>query len=1263
MNSIKYVVKKVITLYAVKIIASTVAVSFLLTSVCASALSALIEKEPSQIQNLNDLNLDNFAKITSENFSDGGVLVVNVLDLHSNPYVQRNIAKIIEYFDKEYGVESVYLEGAYGQADISWLSVLNGGDVKDAALNSMLESGRLTGAEYYSFLSGRYNIIRGLENKEVYFDNLKRFAQILNGQNEIQTLLNEAEKELERAAQMHYNNKQKKFDILQKSYSYGKISARKYYKRLLLLSEELGIEKEKYANVSLCSALSEFEKGLNYKELPKELNSFLVRVQRIIPYKLYLEISQDRQDLSNDGKIFASLSKIVSEYNLNISKEFPNLYKFLQYFELSRKINPIGLYKEEKALAGEIKAGFETNETETQAAMLAELFGYYKDFLSAEITADDYRYYEKNKESFKSLWTKLVGNDRLLPLSKYENSAADFYAANEKRNDYFLENIKLPSKNEKTAVIVITGGFHTQALTGEFSKNGVSNITVVPGISETSIRTSAQNYRRIAKEQSKVLFNALAALPLYLSPEEIKIAALASSVNSIEEANKIISEFIDKNKDSAGGVKNAVIEKGENGAILLKIDAGSKRITYSYDETKKEFLNPFTAPYNAETEGKIEISKTKKFFLRLLRFMPYKFSFPKIYASAKYFEDMPSYEHFQSGISGLKKNKINSFEFDLTFEDGKFGVKIKDGFISAERVLDIVSEGKKTSVILNIPDEKADFDSLFKEVLRSRASVRFASSDADFIAEYCVKYPDASFIFSLKDARQYTDLKNIISPSVRSVSADKKTYEVLKERLGVKINGILTEIFIRSPSVDNYNDYIGENENSLALISEKPFEKYKNYDAARAVLGNLKALPVILLISNLDLFNSFWTLYIQRHGHPLSLINMAIALCAPFYILSSFLAKNLSEKIGHRNVIIEYLVLQILGSAMLYLSSVSPVFVLIFIIIPVFSQGGIASLFTPFMQASLNAIGKIDKAPEVDAKSRSLLWIFVAIAIFSGGALSASIGQSNVIIVSTALLTTLLAYVIVNSKTVKKAKDFVEKAKDKIKIKAKEKIKKTFLDLKEILKNKTLAGIFTSTIFIEILMTAVVAIESQSVLSSSGFSVTAIAGILFAANIIQSVASAAAYTWKIPQLIKKSVPRNLFWLSITALIAAFVLIGNPLLFIAFYAVIVIFWTVSVTVESSYNAQNIPEDKISAFYSFRLFFDAAVSAVFSVAIAQTSQGSSDASVLGKVIFGATAVSAAAAFAISALYSDRGSKKLKIFNIKTDAVRTRKILQSA
>ena len=574
-------------LSAVKVTALIAANCFLLTSVYGQAAAAVLNnaREMKQFNQFFD-NFElpySYGKITSSSFTGSDTVVINIQDLHAHPGVQKNISKIISAFDAKFGVKNIYLEGAYGQVDTSWLSSAPNKELKEKVLNSMMESGRLTGAEYYSAISGRPGIIKGLENKKEYISNLKRFGRILQSQNEIRLITDSMSEDIDNLKATYYNKQQKKIDNLSKQYAEGGVDGKKYFALLYKHTDKLGIDIYKYENINLYKSLLAQEKYLDYKRVSAELHVVIAKLKEILPYQAYKMIVENTANFSEIDKLYVYLIKFSKEYNINLETGFPNLARFLNYVEISQKINPLELIKEEKKLVDEINERFSVNASEREAVFIAEMAKYFKDFLASKITADDYAYFQANKEEFMNLWVKYIDNKKLELLGEYIELAETFYTVNLDRNKYFFDNIsgldgssKLSGvsscgnsaedvikslKPAKNVYVIITGGFHTQGVSQYLAKYGISTITITPNVTG-GVQAAEEKYYRIAKEQSKVLFQALASLNLtqyvqdaskesaYAAMSEAIVGAGELSAENIKTANEFIADIMRRNGET-----------------------------------------------------------------------------------------------------------------------------------------------------------------------------------------------------------------------------------------------------------------------------------------------------------------------------------------------------------------------------------------------------------------------------------------------------------------------------------------------------------------------------------------------------------------------------------------------------------------------------------------------------------------------------------------------------------------------------------------
>ena len=574
-----------------KMLAIFVVVCFFISSVCHDVIAVTAIPVPDATeykQIFSDFMLPyTYGKITKSHFAGTDRVIINIQDLHCHPQVQKNISNIIEMFYKKYGVTNVYLEGAYGSVSTKWLTEnIKNNDDKTEILNKILKAGKLTGAEYYSASSDKTEIIKGLEKKGPYLDNLKRFGDLLDKQEEIQTILKGIEESTAKVKKQYYTKKQYKIEKLAQEYITGKIPPEKYYKLLMKNTEELGIDLMKYENTWTYISLLALQKQLNYKVISNQLQELLANLKGKIPYSAYKMLLDNTKNFKQKDILYIYIIKICRELGFDLIANFSELNKYFTYIELSQKINPLELVKEKERLTMEINTRFSETIAQREVVFLTDFEKYLKDYMSIKITSDDYEYYKENIETYKRLYNKYVDNKVLTLLQPYMEEIDTFYKINTDRNDYFTENIfdgietdKIENiKEEKKEVnkiienmgqvkrvdVIVTGGFHSQTVTEILQKQGVSYIVITPNI-QGGVGEAEKTYYEIAKEQKEINFQALATLPIALiyTEKEAKPYFIKLLIKSGLDKKIIISYVGQEYQDEIDKISNMTDEAFE----------------------------------------------------------------------------------------------------------------------------------------------------------------------------------------------------------------------------------------------------------------------------------------------------------------------------------------------------------------------------------------------------------------------------------------------------------------------------------------------------------------------------------------------------------------------------------------------------------------------------------------------------------------------------------------------------------------------------
>ncbi|MDR2436465.1 MAG: hypothetical protein LBD17_00080, partial [Endomicrobium sp.] len=559
---------------------------FLLSFVYGQTVAQLVQNTLSTQQFkkiLQEFILPNsYGKITDSKFASSDTVLINIQDLHLSPEVQKNIGSIIELFDKKYGVKNVYMEGAYGQVDTSWLADIKNKSSKQKTINSLLSTGVLTGAEYYSAISNRPDLIKGLESKEQYLQNLQRFGNILSYQNEISTILKSINKDIDYLKKKYFSRRQINAERLVEDYTEGKITPKKYYALMSnyakkygidispIINEQTGyieIDNNKYKNVAMYIALLEQADKINYSESTKEFQILIQKLRDNLPYLAYKMIIEESSNFRDLDKLYAFLIKFSKELNINLEINFPQLNKLFKQIELSKNINPIEMLDEEERFEDQLNIAFATDQGSRDVAFLSWFSDEFENYFSTKITYDNYEWYKEHIEEWKRLYIKYIDNKKLEMLKDYEKILDQFYNTNVDRNQYFLDNLdflkdihhtqlvpdeKLSDtekvikslKGAKNIYIVITGGFHSRALADMLAKQDLSYMIITPTITE-SLSLTKRIYYFLAIQQSRMLFQTLATQPLSQGTTiEQKLVGLTDVLIQMGYSTQAINETI-----------------------------------------------------------------------------------------------------------------------------------------------------------------------------------------------------------------------------------------------------------------------------------------------------------------------------------------------------------------------------------------------------------------------------------------------------------------------------------------------------------------------------------------------------------------------------------------------------------------------------------------------------------------------------------------------------------------------------------------------
>lgn len=585
-----------------KICALITAASFLI-SIAGTNLYAVSENASGSdkylkiIDNLNIIKQE-YGKITSVRDLSSDVTVVNIQDLHCHFQTQKNISELIKEISSANSLKSVFIEGGYGNIDISWINQIKDAGFKNKVIDKLMQDGYLTGAEYYAIKNKEYNLLKGIDKKEIHLENLSRLAKIMDKEQTYDNIIAETGKEISILNNYYTNEQNKRFSRILSKYKNGEINNVKFYKILLKYAEKINnspekynnivpIDKSSYPNISRYMDLSKQSTEINTRLLGVQLQEFLTILKREMSYNSYKKLLDATNNFSDTEKLIDFLSKVCEERNFDLSKNLNELNKFIKIKNSNSLFNPVELLNEERILTDQIRMALSYDNTEYEIAFINDFQEYFQNYLKYSLNSGDWEYFKQSFDKFRLLYSKYAVIDRLKDIEKDFPHISKYYEVNSERNNIFIENIlndtdkitKLNSsggrnaeeiiKQSKEIIIVITGGYHSVDLQNILSAKNINSIVITPNITGDHGQAN-KKYENIIKEQNKILSQALAfKLASCSSDIEQKVlltkAAAELLGNKLEDLNSLLNGQVKIYTDSEG---NTVVKYSDDNAEI-----------------------------------------------------------------------------------------------------------------------------------------------------------------------------------------------------------------------------------------------------------------------------------------------------------------------------------------------------------------------------------------------------------------------------------------------------------------------------------------------------------------------------------------------------------------------------------------------------------------------------------------------------------------------------------------------------------------------
>jgi len=514
--------------------------------------------------------------------------IIHIQDAHCNYAAQKKIAEIVKYLNKEYGINTVNLEGGKGDYDLTIFTRIKDLEMRKRVTDYFVKEGLVNGAEYFASNNPGKIDLWGVEETALYIENLNAYRDALQHKEEIDKHLKTLNHIISNLKFHIYPKNLLEVDRKYGQYKAGNVDLKKYVGFLMLQAQKQAIDIAVYPNlIALHTALRK-EGEIDFKianiERDRIIDIFQKTLSKHELEELVIRTVEFKKGKITESEFYAYLIGKAESLRLAL-RRFPEFQKYVAYLSTYYATDKAKIAEELDGLDAEIKTALYTSDTERELNTLSKNLTLMKNLFNVTLIRDDYEYYTKNESSFLiSNYASFIKRQAHLykirakldknidNLDRHRENMARFYECSFKRDEVFLKNIRWgqvssgdytpygnlsPSK----ATIIVTGGFHSENLYKLFKKNNISYISIMPnfkngnGYESSYFKIlSGEKSLDIAKILPSVLANAL-AIPDPLNP--VMMRALFDQTASTPLDSSAVEGPADEAERPAAGANNA----------------------------------------------------------------------------------------------------------------------------------------------------------------------------------------------------------------------------------------------------------------------------------------------------------------------------------------------------------------------------------------------------------------------------------------------------------------------------------------------------------------------------------------------------------------------------------------------------------------------------------------------------------------------------------------------------------------------------------
>ncbi|MFA7001058.1 MAG: hypothetical protein WC352_02815 [Candidatus Omnitrophota bacterium] len=422
---------------------------------------------------------------------NSGKTFILIQDAHAVPDAQRSIEKIIRFFQSEYGVDTVGLEGAASALDPQFFRSYTDRERLEKVFGAYTEAGEMAGATAASIFGPERIRYEGVEDWSLYEEALGYFRDAADRQTDIFPALDGMAKDLESLKTRIYSAELLSLDGILQRFRANDTGLPEVLNELAAMqAPEQGSDLALIYRQYLREESSSSEES---SEIQGVVRKILTALERQKPDE---EITRDLARLNTGFQNFQTgqmgsqslallLKELAVKYRVRV-KVSAGMNRLAAHEKKMRDIRGTKLYREFELYARKVKESLFRNDAERDLDRRVRMLETLRRLASLELSSEDW---SRIKQYVRGVheWTLQADGIReagdMTVLLRRMRPNLEFYRTSEKRDGVFLAKlVSLTEKRKTDASMLVAGGFHTEGLARRLKAKGISYLVIVPDI-------------------------------------------------------------------------------------------------------------------------------------------------------------------------------------------------------------------------------------------------------------------------------------------------------------------------------------------------------------------------------------------------------------------------------------------------------------------------------------------------------------------------------------------------------------------------------------------------------------------------------------------------------------------------------------------------------------------------------------------------------------------------------------------------------------